>query len=72
MLPKMRDSKHVVDERCARRTGASESPATPVGGEAQTDKSSDLLGCAGVSVSLRLEFISSRPSDALGIRKLHG
>ena len=35
-------------------------------------KSGVVLGSAGVSVSLRLEFISSRPSYALGIRKLHG
>ena len=51
--------------------GPAKAPPTPVGGEAETDESSDLLGCAGVSVSWRLEFISSRPSDALGIRKLH-
>ena len=36
------------------------------------DKSGVVLGTASVSVSLRLKFISSRPSDALRICKFHG
>ena len=51
--------------------GPAKAPPARVGGEAQSDKSSALLGGTGLSVSLRLEFISSRPSDALGICKLH-
>lgn len=40
-------------------------------GEAQLDESMGVLGSAGVSSGLRLEFSRGRPGYALGFCKLH-